>query len=199
MSEPTQRRLIIRGEKIGLGPILKTDVPRMCEWFDELVLFTQLGRPGHFQTEEDSTDWYTNNSRPTDKSVQFAIIELASNQHVGNCGLFDIHPIRGSATFGIGIGVASARGKGFGTEATRLICEYGFFFRNLYHISLAVAAYNSSGVRAYTRAGFREVGRYRGRWVLGGQRIDEILMELTRDEVDLSRMKALVPQFDIPT
>src|SRR5207237_3309159 len=28
-------------------------------------------------------------------------------------------------------------GKGLGTEATRLFCEYGFFFRNLYSIKFA--------------------------------------------------------------
>jgi RimJ/RimL family protein N-acetyltransferase len=71
--------------------------------------------------------------------------------------------------------------------------EYGFFFLNLYNIRLGVFEYNERGRRAYLKAGFREVGRFRGTRIVGGKRYDDVWMDIVRDEVDLSRMRKLVP------
>jgi RimJ/RimL family protein N-acetyltransferase len=52
----------------------------------------------------------------------------------------------------VGIGGATARRKGFGTEATRLICEYGFFLQ-FARIKVEVHEYNDSARRIYERLG----------------------------------------------
>ena len=47
----------------------------------------------------------------------------------------------------------------YGTEASRLICEYGFFFRNLHSIKIEVHEHNDAVRRVYERHGFKTVGR----------------------------------------
>jgi RimJ/RimL family protein N-acetyltransferase len=138
---------------------------------------------------EDETEWFERNTKHSDSSVQFGIFENASRQHIGNCGLFDINPAMGSGTLGIGIGEPEFWGRGFGQEAVRLLVEYGMYFRNLHSIRLNYFSFNARAGKAYTKAGFREVGRIREAVVLGGERFDEVIMDITRPEVDLTRMR----------
>ena len=47
---------------------------------------------------------------------------------------------------------------------------------------LSVVAVNEPGIRAYTRAGFREIGRRRQAWLLGGQLWDLVYMDCLASE-----------------
>ena len=47
-----------------------------------------------------------------------------------------------------------------------------------------------------SKAGFREAGRVRGAAVLGGVRYDNVLMDITRDEVDLTRVRSIIKLLD---
>ncbi|MFC6618113.1 GNAT family N-acetyltransferase [Deinococcus radiophilus] len=66
------------------------------------------------------------------------------------------------------------------------------FFLGLHNIQLNVFSYNVRGIRAYEKVGFREIGRRRGAVRLGAERFDTVMMDITADEVDTSRMRALV-------
>jgi RimJ/RimL family protein N-acetyltransferase len=56
------------------------------------------------------------------------------------------------------IGVAGYRGRGIGTEATALVCSYGFEALALREIVLDVDPRNEPAVRAYRRVGFEQDG-----------------------------------------
>jgi len=185
------RSCVLEGTLVGLAKLRREDIPTMTRWFQNLEYSAYLGTFGFAATVEDETAWFERNAifQPNE-AVQFAIIELATGQHVGNCGLFDIHRPSDTATLGIGIGEPTCWGKGFGTEAVRLLVEYGMFFLNLWHIKLFHTAWNERGHRAYQKAGFREVGRLTKSIRLGHERFDEVIMEITRDDVDLSRIRA---------
>ena len=91
-----------------------------------------------------------------------------------------------TASLFVGIGERELWGKGLGTEATRLICEYGFFFRNLYSVRVEVNGYNRRAIRVYERLGFKLIGRVRGAIVLNGN--DQVLMDLLRQELNLEHV-----------
>ncbi len=74
------------------------------------------------------------------------------------------------------------------SEATRLICEYGFFFRNLHSIKVEVHEYNEAARRVYERLGFKTVGRLRGANLLNNRRYDEVIMDLLRSELELKHV-----------
>ena len=91
----------------------------------------------------------------------------------------DLHNRR--AHLGLGIG-EEHRGRGIGTDATRVMLHYGFVDRGLHRVQLEVLATNAAALRVYEKAGFREDGRMReAAWVRGGF-VDEVYMSVLATE-----------------
>lgn len=176
------------------------DVPVFARWNQDLEFTANIGTPGEAHTLEMRQEAFERNSRVRADSVEFAVIRLTGRELIGFGGLFDITRAL-TATLFVGIGERGDRGKGYGTEATRLICEYGFFFRSLHTIKVEVNSYNRSAIKLYDRLGFRMAGRIRGAILLNGNRYDQVVMDLLRAELELrhvARFRALEQTSDGP-
>ena len=181
------RVILIAGKHVGLAVMLTQDIPIIARWNQDLEFTARIGTPGEAHTVEMRQDAYQRNSKIKPDSAEFAVIELCTGRLVGFCGVFDITRALVATAF-VGIGEADVRRKGYGTEATRLLCEYAFFFRNLHSIKVEVHAYNSPARRVYERLGFKTVGRLRGVNLLNDRRYDEIIMDLLRSEFELQHV-----------
>ncbi|HEY6408043.1 MAG TPA: GNAT family protein, partial [Ktedonobacteraceae bacterium] len=117
-----------------------------------------------------------------EKGVMFAIYDVETLTMIGETGLVEINHRDGTAMFGVNIGLKAYWGKGYGTEATRLVLDYGFRFLNLYNIALLTFSFNERAIRAYQKAGFKETGRRRGALLLNGQRYDHVAMDCLASE-----------------
>jgi RimJ/RimL family protein N-acetyltransferase len=73
-------------------------------------------------------------------------------------------------------------GRGYGTEAMRLVLQFAFQELNLHRVSLGVFAYNERAIRSYEKAGFRIEGRLRQGIHRVNQRWDEVVMGILRSE-----------------
>jgi [ribosomal protein S5]-alanine N-acetyltransferase len=187
------RKLVLKSERLGFVTLIREDIPTMTAWFQNLEFGAYLrGAVSRPMTLEAETKWFEAHAEPSHTSLTFGILELESKRLIGTCSLMDINPTNGIATLGIGIGETEFWGKGYGTEAVKLLVEYGMFFLNLHNIKLEVFGLNPRAIRAYEKAGFSLVGRRRAAYALGGERYDDIIMDITRDEVDLSRMRAVM-------
>jgi RimJ/RimL family protein N-acetyltransferase len=175
------------GSSIGLALMLAEDVPIITRWNQDLDFTARIGTPGEAHTLEMRQEVFKQNSRIKPDSTEFAIIELGTGRLVGFGGLFDITRALVGTMF-VGIGEAALRKKGLGTDASRLICEYGFFFRNLHSIKVEVHEHNEAARRVYEQLGFKTVGRLRGANLLNGRRYDEIIMDLLRSEFELKHV-----------
>jgi RimJ/RimL family protein N-acetyltransferase len=180
------RPMVMTGNSVGLALVLAEDVPTITRWNQDLEFTARIGTPGEAHTLEMRQEFFKN-SRIKPDSAEFSIIELSSGRLAGFGGLFDITRAMVGTMF-VGIGEADLRRKGFGLEASRLICEYGFFFRNLHSIKVEVHEYNQEAIRVYERLGFKFVGRLRGANLLNDRRYDEVMMDLLRDELELSHV-----------
>jgi len=178
------RPILMMGNSVGLSVMVADDVPSIARWNQDLEFTARIGTPGEAHTLEMRQEAFNRNAKFRPDGVEFAVIELASGRLVGFGGLSNITRALAGDLF-VGIGETSARRQGFGTEATRLICEYGFFFRNLYSIKVEVHEYNDAAKRIYERLGFKIVGRLRGANLLNDRRYDEIVMDLLRHELEL--------------
>jgi [ribosomal protein S5]-alanine N-acetyltransferase len=106
----------------------------------------------------------------TDSStVRFTICDKATHKHIGNITLRHIHPIHRRADLGILIGEKDFWGKGYATEATALVVDYGFRRLNLHSIWLGVLADHTAAIRAYEKVGFKLDGTDRESWWADGQ------------------------------
>ena len=122
-----------------------------------------------------------------DESPDFGLMLLAIDTldglHIGNCSLFHGSPEDRGATLGIYIGEAAYRGGGYGTEAMRVLCRFGFDMMNLHRIELEVFATNERALHVYEKVGFvREVQRREADFRFGAYR-DVVVMGLLRGEL----------------
>ncbi|HET7093865.1 MAG TPA: GNAT family protein [Thermomicrobiales bacterium] len=157
---PAEAPLInIVGERVALGPLRRDLLPLYARWINDFaVTRTMLFPPGPM-TLDAETAWY--DGAATGEARSFTIYQRDGWRPIGTLDLRDIDHRNRTAEFGIMIGEGDARGKGFGTEATRLALDYAFTALGLNNVMLTVYEFNHAGRRAYEKAGFRLIGRRR--------------------------------------
>jgi RimJ/RimL family protein N-acetyltransferase len=181
---PTNSSLInVRGSKVALGPYTQQHVELTVGFKQDPE--TEIYGSGTFEatTLERETERFDKVSKDPTR-VLFAIYALEDLTFIGDTGLRRIDQRHGTATFGIGIGHKAYWSKGYGTEAAKLVLDYGFRFLNLYNIGLDTTSYNARAIRAYQKAGFKEIGRRRGAILLAGKRYDEVQMDCLASEFE---------------
>jgi len=112
----------------------------------------------------------------------FLIQTLEEARTIGMIGLDGIRWTHGDAWVGIGLGERDYWGKGYGTDAMRILQRYAFEELNLHRLSLSVFEYNPRAMRSYEKAGFVVEGRARQFLNRDGRRYDLIFMGILRDE-----------------
>jgi len=168
--------LNIVGELVALGPLRKDLLPLYGRWINDFGTVRNLSPPPRPMTAEQEQDWYERVVKSED-DTPFTIYERSTMRPIGNTILAGMDFRNRSATFGIVIGEPDARGKGYGTETIRLMLDYAFTALGLHNVMLTVFEFNPAGIRAYTKAGFRECGRRRECRLMGGKLWDEIYMQ----------------------
>jgi diamine N-acetyltransferase len=166
----------ILGDAVALGPMRRDLMPLYQRWINDFATVRTLGvtAPRPITLEAD-TAWY--DAEAASGVAAFTIYERATWRPIGNTRLRDVDYRNRTATFGILIGESDARGRGYGTEATRLMLDYAFTALGLHNVLLTVASFNAAGQRAYQKAGFREIGRRRECRSLAGKLWDDIYMD----------------------
>jgi RimJ/RimL family protein N-acetyltransferase len=190
---PDTYPIVVPGERIFLSTVQRSDLPLYTRWFADLELSAYLGAMGTAFMAEHEEDWYNSVVHATN-SRTFAIIVREGFQPIGSVSLSHINARPQTAELGIAIGEKSAWGQGYGSEAVRLMLDYGFTFLNLHTIYLWHVSFNERGHRAYLKAGFKLAGRLRGVRMFNGKRYDDLLMDVTRDEFGPSRLTGLIGQ-----
>jgi len=113
-----------------------------------------------------------------------AFVVDVGGEAVGSASLFGFDLFAGHAEAGINL-VPEVRGRGIGTQAIRLLVEFGFVRRNLRRIHLQAIASNAAALRSYEKAGFVVEGRLREHAWVRGRYEDIVLMAILRSEYDL--------------
>jgi len=114
--------------------------------------------------------------------AQFTIYEQVTMRPIGITELQNIDYRNRTAEFVLFIGERAARGKGYGTETTRLMLDYAFTALGLHNVMLTVFAYNLAGIQVYRKAGFKEFGRRHAAHWMGSTQWDTVYMECLASE-----------------
>jgi RimJ/RimL family protein N-acetyltransferase len=167
------------GELIRLRAIEEEDLPRINEmiWDPEVSRHLAVTWP---EPLAGTRRWWSG-ARANPSSASFAIATL-TGELVGGCSLDGIDPGVRSAGLGIWIG-RPYWDRGYGTDAVRTLCRFGFNEMNLQRIGLAVWETNPRGVRAYEKVGFKEEGRRRRASFVDGRHVDVIVMGLLAEDL----------------
>ena len=175
---------MFRGEKIQLTAVQREYLPKYVEWLNdwEVAQFLNPGIPAPFNLEDENA-WFESRGKAKDSFV-FAILTLAENKLIGNCGLHNIDFKNRKGVFGIFIGDKNYWSQGYGTDAARALLRFAFEEVGLNLVELQVYDFNPRAMRAYEKAGFRRAGVHRQGLYRGGKFHDEILMSILREEWD---------------
>lgn len=168
---------VMHSEQVRLRPLRHADAPLLHEWITdrELVILNSAFHP---VSEADHEAWVTSMMAKRPDLVIFVIEERSTAAAIGTCQLLDINWRHRSAELQIRIGDTACRGRGLGTEAVRLLCEFGFADLNLHRIYLHVFATNDRAIAAYVKAGFVREGLLRQAAHIDGQWVDVVPMGL---------------------
>jgi RimJ/RimL family protein N-acetyltransferase len=173
--------ITVEGDLVALGPLRRDLVPTYQRWINDPTSVRTLSAVLSPMTRESEEAWF---AQSADGGAIFTIYERATWRPVGNTDLREIDYRNRSAVFGILIGEADCRGKGYGTEATRLMLDYAFTALGLHSVLLTVYEFNLAGRRTYEKAGFKPIGRRRQCRMMGGRLWDEIYMDCLADEFE---------------
>jgi RimJ/RimL family protein N-acetyltransferase len=91
----------------------------------------------------------------------------------------------GAGSVSLGIGEPAERGKGFGSDALRLLLRYAFGELNLYRLGAVIPEYNQVALRLFEKAGFKVEARQREALHRAGSRWDIIRLGLLREEWEM--------------
>lgn len=170
--------MIIRGEKVFLRPIRPSDFPKLAAWSRDREIARYVG--GQYPTRlEEYAEWHRR--LQSDRHSHHLAISTHDDVLIGHIELDHIAWRSGDAELRIRIGERQHWGRGYGTEAVRLLLSHAFSSLNLKRVYLRVFSFNERAIRCYRKAGFRREGMLVRR-APDGQRRTVLLMRILRDE-----------------
>lgn len=171
------------GDRIYLSPKGTTDeeLEKFTEWMNDFEVTDYTGRSGQITTIVGEKEWLENSAKDT-ANRNFNIIESKDNELIGTIGLEHFNWIERSAVLGIFIGDKDFRSNGYGTEAIKLLLEYGFRYLNLHSIRLNLLSINERAHKCYLKCGFKDTGCSREQIFLNGKYYDKLHMDILEYE-----------------
>lgn len=181
MAELIKEKYTDQATGIYLRYMTVDDTDRIVEWRNSESVRSRFIYRGDF-TREIHLSWIKNMVE-TGKVVQMMICDLATDGALGSVYIRDIDRTHSKAEYGIFIGEASARGRGVGTAAARMMVRYCFEEEKLHRIFLRVLSDNEVAIRSYLQVGFVKEALLREDVFLDGKYRDVILMGMLEDEL----------------
>ncbi|GAA1431605.1 GNAT family protein [Microlunatus lacustris] len=188
MGEPVlfAQKPTLVGERVLLRPFTPVDIDAMGPVLADPEVLRLTGSV-HSTAEVDAAvpvldertrTWYETREAQPDR-LDLALVDQATGRCVGEVVLNDWSPEDQTCGFRILVG-PDGRGRGLGSEATRLVVAHAFAVTDLHRVELEVYAFNPRAQHVYARAGFRVEGRRRDAFVFDGERVDAIMMAVLR-------------------
>lgn len=173
---------MLKGNKVILRPVRKSDVQHLLKWLGDSEVTKYLLT--YMPVTEIVAEKIVEGDLSDEKKASFAIdvIEDDNGKTIGMITLGDIHPKDHKASFAIAIGETEYWGKGYGSEAARLLINYGFEQLNLHRIDTEVFASNERSLRMCRSIGFKEEGRKREAIFKNGEFGDVVVFGILREE-----------------
>lgn len=169
------------GDRIYLSPRNAEDYEIFAEWLNDFQIADYVQRSGLIISNTAEKEFLETNNNP---EATFSIIDLKTDKIIGSISIEQIDHLHRRGTLGIFIGDANYRDNGYGTEAIRLILEYGFKYLNLNNINLDVMAFNTRDIKCYEKCGFKMAGTRRQASYINGKYYDINSMDILAEEFD---------------
>jgi RimJ/RimL family protein N-acetyltransferase len=168
-----------KGGRVVLRPLFVNDYLIITKWINDpkVTQFLSAYLPA---MEEDEKEWIERVRREMSKQV--VVMILVDGVPIGTMGLHNIDHRQCTATSGALIGEKSYWGKGYGTEAKKLLLEYAFNTLNLRKVYSEVIAFNERSINYSLTCGYKEEARLKKHYFAKGKCWDQIILSVTKED-----------------
>lgn len=187
-------------DRIRLRPVAESDLPALSRISTDPVDASEFGFFGFrnpntvrkrfeagFITEDGGTLAVVRDHEPGEAPAAAGSAGSHGDVIVGDVSWHRVVTGPNCATWNIGIGLlAKERGKGYGTQAQRLLVEYLFSYTQYYRIEAGTETANLAEQRSLEKAGFTREGVVRGACFRAGTWRDMVLYSIIRADFETS-------------
>ncbi len=161
-----------------------SDLAKMMEHVNtfETRRFLGLSLPMSEKAEREWLEKATTSNPWKDGNAYFVIDDKQTGELIGTTGLHSVSAQDRTAELGIFIHNPENCGKGYGTDALRVVLWIAFHVLGLESVYLHYIDINERGRRAYEKVGFKHVGVCRRRIYNAGEFHDLVAMDILREE-----------------
>lgn len=171
--------------RVRLREVTADDVERIDTWEADPVIkgeFNDFGEPPHSIAES-----FAAGTIIGDDHGMLVIERVADDEPIGTVGWRAVRygPTTGSRAWQLGISIIpEGRGRGFGSEAQRLLADHLFDTTDAFRVEASTDVDNLAEQRALEKAGYQREGVNRGAQVRPTGRHDLILYARLRSDLD---------------
>lgn len=176
--------MLFKGELVNLRAIKEEDIKIAVEHNSdpEIACNADFSAPLP-QSAENLKEWLEEMRKKSNRYKGFNLaIETKDGKFIGTCGAFHMDRKNRVAQVGIGIGNKDYLGKGYGTEAMKLLVEFLFDEYNVNKVKLGVFAFNERAIKSYEKCGFKNEAVLREILYRFGKYHDMINMAILRED-----------------
>lgn len=178
----------IIGEHVMLREYRQDDFQAIRYWVNNQQATQYLSPIFWFpQSENATTDFMNRAMNAGPNAAYFVVADVKDQSYIGQADLFEINWRTRVAEVGIVMGDEAKRGKGFGTEAMKLLLDYAFGVLGLERVQLDVYAENKRAIRCYEKAGYIMEGTRRHAAVVHGKPANVHMMAVIREDWERSK------------
>lgn len=172
---------ILTGETIFLRPLGLDDAPAIFASLSDEESMRLTGTQQTFTLEQVQA-FYAKVPEADDRVDYAIVLKDDPETMVGEVVLNDIDWDNKSANFRIALSSQKYFGKGYGSQATKLIIKHGFKVLDLHRIELEVFDFNPRAIHVYKKAGFVQEGIKRDVLLWEGKYQSAIVMSMLKSE-----------------
>ncbi|MCM1991886.1 GNAT family N-acetyltransferase [Oceanirhabdus seepicola] len=174
------------GDRIVLREYRQEDFECIRGWVNDPEITANLSDIFIFPHTASNTEAYMNfiNSKKGLEKTNFIIANKDTQEYIGQIDLIEVDWRSRFAVLGIVIGTKGNRGKGYGSEAIKVMQHIVFNVLNLNRLELEVHDYNKRAIRCYEKCGFKEEGRLKEKFFHNGEYTDYLIMSILKSDYD---------------
>ena len=169
--------VFLRGDDVTLRTIEETDVEFLRDGVNDPEVRAGLVTAKPFNGRQEEA--YFEEQVSDDETVNLLV--CADGEPVGTVGLSDIDHHDGNCEIGIWL-ASEFHGRGYGTEASRLLTDYAFWELRMHRVLARVLAPNEASARIWEKLDFREEGVHREEAFKDGEYVDMRYFAVLEDE-----------------
>lgn len=185
------------GQKVRLREYRKEDIPLRLTYLNDPEVTANLTPEVPYpMTLHEELKWFESITSTSD-TYKFAVETLANKKFIGGCNISDVDWKNSVATIGIFIGGRENRGKGYGSDALKVLMDFIFMQMNINKIRLTVYSHNKSAIKCYEKCGFKIEGVLRQEIYRDGKYYDKIAMGFLKAEYLKKRVSSKVNKLEL--